>query len=44
MYIKRKTDTNRKETVVLLNTIEILRLKYLFGPHFHSVCCRWSSF
>ena len=20
------------------------RLKYLFGPHFRSVCCGWSSF
>jgi len=22
----------------------LLWLKYLFGPHFRSVCCGWSSF
>jgi len=26
------------------NYIINLRLKYLFGPHFRSVCCEWSSF
>jgi len=24
--------------------INIIWLKYLFRPHFRSVCCRWSSF
>jgi len=24
--------------------LKIIWLKYLFGPHFCSVCCGWSSF